>query len=97
MYSGDDVTYIWMLGDNSVAIVNPNTMVYDLIYGFFEDPQEEVTPFTAICSTKSKKMIGLYMKENDIILVYMTPDGKFIRKYQSDIVDEGNLKKLFFK
>lgn len=93
LYSEDDSAFIWMLGDNSIAIVNPNTMVYDLISGFFESPQEEVTPFTAICSKRSRKMIGLYMKENDLILVYMSPEGRFVRKLQRDVVDEG--KKYF--
>lgn len=90
MYQGDDYAFIWMMGDNSIAIVNPNTMVYDLISNFFESPQDEVTPFTAICSKKTRKVIGLYMKQNELILVYMSPEGRFIRKYQKDVVDEGN-------
>lgn len=89
LYQGDDYAYIWMMGDNSIAIVNPNTMVYDLVSNFFESPHEDVTPFTAICSKKSRKLLGLYMKDNNLLLVYMSPEGRFIRKHQKDVVDEG--------
>jgi hypothetical protein len=81
-----------MLGDNSVALVNPHTMVYDLITNFFGTPLEDVTPFTAICSKSDKKMLGLYMKDNEISLVYKTPSGQLIRKRQKDVLDSGTVR-----
>lgn len=38
LYSGDSHIYIWMLGDGSIGLVNPDTMVYDLVANFFGGP-----------------------------------------------------------
>jgi hypothetical protein len=48
LYSDDDSNYVWLLGNNSIGLVNPKTMVYDLVPNFFGNPNEEITPFTAI-------------------------------------------------
>lgn len=64
LYSGDSILFIWMLGDNSIAIANPNSLAYDLIPNFFGTPSEEITPFGVIASLFEHKIVGLYIKEN---------------------------------
>jgi hypothetical protein len=64
LYCGDDVLFIWMLGDNSIAIANPKSLAYDLIPDFFGRPGEEITPFCVIASLFEHKISGLYIKNS---------------------------------
>jgi hypothetical protein len=61
-------------------------MVYDLVPNFFGNPNEEITPFTAIACPKTRKLVGLYMKSNEIYIVFVKPGGKLIRKKQRDLL-----------
>jgi hypothetical protein len=80
MYSGDDKVYIWMLGDGSIGLCNPNTMVYDLCQNFFGDAFENVTPFTAVASILQAKVIGMYLKDLKIYFVFLRGTEGIVRK-----------------
>lgn len=84
LYSGDSHIYIWMLGDGSIGLVNPDTMVYDLVANFFGSPRDNVTPFTAIASSYSKKVMGLYIENSLIYFVFLRGNQAMVRKLQSD-------------
>ena len=84
LYSGDSHIYIWMLGDGSIGLVNPDTMVYDLVANFFGSPRDNVTPFTAIASSYSKTVMGLYIEDALIYFVVLRGNQAMIRKLQSD-------------
>jgi hypothetical protein len=75
-----------MLGDGSIGLVNPDTMVYDLVANFFGGPMDNVTPFTAIASQYSKKVMGLYIDNALIYFVFLRGNGSeaMVRKLQSD-------------
>lgn len=88
LYSGDSHIYIWMLGDGSIGLVNPDTMVYDLVANFFGGPTENVTPFTAIASQYTRKVIGLYIQDALIYFVFLRGDAAMIRKLQSDCLSD---------
>lgn len=79
-----------MLGDGSIGLVNPSSMTYELISNFFGNPDENVTPFTAIASTKERKVIGLYIKDALIYFVFLRGDDAMIRKLQSDCLGDRN-------
>jgi hypothetical protein len=91
LYADDSVNFIWLLGNNSIGLVNPKTMVYDLVPNFFGNPNEEIIPFTAIACPKTRKLAGLYMNKSEIYVVFVKPGGKLIRKKQSDILGPSNL------
>ena len=93
LYSGDNHIYIWMLGDGSIGLVNPDTMVYDLVANFFGSPRDNVTPFTAIASNYSKKVMGLYIEDALIYFVFLRGNQAMIRKLQSDCLFDSKLKK----
>jgi hypothetical protein len=84
LYSGDSHIYIWMLGDGSIGLVNPDTMVYDLVANFFGGPMDNVTPFTAIASLHTRKVLGLYIQDALIYFVFLRGDQEMVRKLQSD-------------
>lgn len=90
MYSGDDHTYIWMPGDNSIGLVNPQTMVHDIIANFFGPSSEESIPFTVIASHKEKKVLGLYIssRTQEMNFVFLRSGNGFIRKSQLEILGE---------
>jgi hypothetical protein len=61
LYRGDDKTYIWMPGDNSICLVNPDTLVHDKVMNFFgQNPSPKMEPITAIASNIEKKVMGIY-------------------------------------
>ena len=62
-YCGDETLFIWMLGDNSIAILNPESLAYDIIHDFFGTPEEDVTPFGIIASLFEHKLVGLYIRD----------------------------------
>lgn len=98
LYNGDDQIYIWMLGDGSIGLCNPYTMVYDLISNFFGNPNEDITPFTAIASAVSRKVMGVYIKNELIYFVFLRGDNPMIRKLQSEVLGERNFSfNYFFK
>jgi hypothetical protein len=80
LYSGDSHIYIWMLGDGSIGLVNPDTMVYDLVENFFGGPMDNVTPFTAIASMYTRKVMGLYIHNALIYFVFLRGSEAMIRK-----------------
>jgi hypothetical protein len=82
-----------MLGDGSIGLVNPDTMVYDLVANFFGGPNDNVTPFTAIGSQYTRKVIGLYIQDALIYFVFLRGDAAMIRKLQSDCLSD---RKSFF-
>lgn len=88
LYSGDGHIYIWMLGDGSIGLVNPDTMVFDLVANFFGQPNSNVTPFTAIASQYTRKVIGLYIQDALIYFVFLRGDHAMIRKLQSDCLSD---------
>ena len=89
LYSEDELLYIWLKGDNSIGIVNPRNMKYDTISNFFgPDPAGSVTPFTVIASQFEHKIVGLYVQENDLMVVLVRNGSEFVRKGQKDILDE---------
>lgn len=77
-----------MLGDGSIGLVNPDTMVYDLVANFFGGPNDNVTPFTAIASQYTRKVIGLYIQDALIYFVFLRGDAAMIRKLQSDCLQD---------
>jgi len=88
LYNGDNLVYIWMLGDGSIGLVDPSTMEYDIIENFFGDINRNVTPFTAVASIKQRKVLGLYIEDNLIYFVFLRGQNPLLRKLQSDILGE---------
>lgn len=62
LYSGDDFMYIWMPGDSSIGLVQPETMVHDLVTNFYGTQEEKVKPFTVVANHIDKKVLGMYVK-----------------------------------
>lgn len=89
LYSGDDLIYIWMIGDNSIGIVNPRNFNHDLIKDFFGHRNEEIMAFTVIASPHEHKLLGLYMKNSDIYFVLARGDNEPVRKLQSSVLGSG--------
>ena len=80
LYSGDDNIYIWMLGDGSIGLCNPHTMVFDLCANFFGSSVEKVTPFTAVASVVMSKVVGMYLKDLMIYFVFLDGDQGLVRR-----------------
>jgi hypothetical protein len=89
LYCGDDILFIWMLGDNSIAIANPQTLAFDLIPNFFGLPSEEITPFSTVASLYEHKLVGLYIKSSLINIVFMRNAKTTVRKNIAEIVSQG--------
>jgi hypothetical protein len=80
-----------MLGNGSIGLCNPNNMTYELISNFFGNPEENVSPFTAIASVNTRKVLGLYIKDALIYFVFLRNDNPMIRKLQSDCLGDSNI------
>lgn len=89
LYSGDDLIYIWMIGDNSIGIVNPRNFAHDLIKDFFGKKNEQVMAFTVIASPHEHKLLGLYMSNSEIYFVLVRGDKKPERKLQKEVLGSG--------
>lgn len=96
LYSGDSKVYIWMLGDGSIALCNPDSMVYDLCANFFGNFQEQTTPFSAVASIIQSKVIGMYLQNQMIHFVFLRGVEGIIRKLQSEILGESKTLLLSF-
>lgn len=77
-----------MPGDGSIGLCDPYTMVYDLISNFFGNPNEDVTPFTAIASPISRKVMGVYIKDEIVRFVFLRGENPMIRKFQTDVLGD---------
>ena len=98
LYHDDDKVYIWMLGDGSIGLCNPNTFTYSLISNFFGTPAEDITPFTAIASPETRKALGLYIhyeRGNEIFFVYLRGDEPPIRRRQAEVLRNSKIRKVF--
>ena len=96
LYNGDHITYIWMLGDNSVGLVDTATFEYDIIENFFGESNISVTPFTVIASNKQKKLLGLYIQDNQLFFAFWKGQGAITRKLQSDVLEDSKFYILVF-
>lgn len=89
IFTGEEDRHIWMLGDNSIGIVNTDTMVHDLITNFFGQ-DNDILPVTVISSLSKDKYIGLYIsKDGEIWFVFLRESKGMLRKLQTDILGEG--------
>lgn len=79
-----------MPGDNSIGLVNPETMVHDIIANFFGSASEEIIPFTVIASHKEKKVLGLYIvsRTQEMNFVFLRSGNGFVRKSQLEVLGE---------
>lgn len=79
-----------MPGDNSIGLVNPETMVYDVIANFFGPFSDEAIPFTVIASHKEKKVLGLYIipRTEELNFVFLRSGNGLIRKNQTEVLGE---------
>lgn len=89
LYRNSHKIYIWMCGDNSIGLANPNDFQCDLIANFFGNPNDRIHPFTVIASDKMKKAIGVYVFEKKGALVYLGASG-LIRQFQNKILKSSN-------
>lgn len=78
-----------MLGDNSIAILNPESLAYDIIHEFFGTPQEEVTPFGIVASLFEHKLVGLYIRECQIELKFMRNAKDTVTKEAYEVIPQG--------
>lgn len=95
LYHGDHITYIWMLGDNSLGLVNSKTFEYDIVENFFGPTNVAVTPFTVVASNLKRKLLGLYIQDNQLFFAFMRGSGPVIRTLQSEILKDSKKKIIF--
>jgi hypothetical protein len=88
LYRNSHKLYIWMCGDNSIGLVNPNDFQCDLIANFFGNANDSISPFTVIASDRMKKAMGVYVHEKKGAFVYLGAQG-LVRQYQSKIFKGG--------
>ena len=86
LYSGDDFVYIWLLGDGSIGLCDPQTMVYTLVQNFFGGQNDSVIPLSAVASTKISKILGLYLHADALKFVYLYGEDPMIRKTQQEVI-----------
>jgi len=80
-----------MPGDNSVGLVNPESMIHDLVSNFFGNQYEDIVPFTVIASQREKKVMGLYIRsDNEISFVFLRAGEGLVRKPQEQVLGNGN-------
>lgn len=85
LYRNSHKIYIWMCGDNSIGLVNPNDFHCDTIQNFFGNMNDRVNPFTVIASDRMKKAMGVYTQDRRVAFVYLGSNG-LIRKFQNQIL-----------
>jgi len=90
LYNGDDSVYIWMLGDRSIALVDPKTFEFDKVSNFFGDKSVESIPFTAIASLEQRKILGLYIEDGVVHFSFLRQSGSIIRSLQSEVIGSSN-------
>lgn len=91
LYNGDHITYIWMLGDNSVGLVDTNSFEFDIIENFFGPNNIAVTPFTVIASNMKRKLLGLYIQNNELFFAFMRGTGPIVRKSQTEVLGDSKI------
>lgn len=92
LHSGDDQMYIWMPGDSSIGLVDPESMVHDLVTNFYGSSGDRVTPFTVVANHGEKKVLGMYIKASgDIWFAFLRAGDGIIRKNQKEVLQNGNL------
>lgn len=80
-YTGDDLMYIWIPGDSSIGLVDPKSMVHDLVTNFYGSNKEKIIPFSVVADHKERKVLGLYIKRNsEVWFAFLRAGEGLIRK-----------------
>ena len=95
LHTGDDLMYIWMPGDSSIGLVNPDNMIYDLVTNFYGSSGEKITPLALVGNQLEKKVLGSYTKQNgEVWYTFLRAGQGLIRKSQYEVLQ--NRKKIIF-
>jgi len=89
-FTGDENTFIWLLGDNAIGVVNPATLVYDLVANFFGKQAEAITPFAMIACQPDNKYMGLFVKDDMVHFSFMRGGGELVRVLVAEVLEESN-------
>lgn len=89
IHTGNKQLHLWIMGDNSLGIVNCESMTHDLIPNFFGE-FEGIIPLTVITNLIADKVLGLYIcQKGDIYFVFFRRSSGIIRKTQSEVLSQG--------
>lgn len=91
LYSGDEIIYIWMLGDAKIGLCDPVTMKYDLCQNFFGGDQDSVRPLTCVAAIREQKLLGFYLKDAVLWFVLLNGSTEIVRKRMVEVLPKGDI------